>query len=211
MKRISLVIFFSIAIIACHKEDQGSTIVFKDALIDNRSGWPLNGNYICKFSNNQLEVTSLQINEFLCVFCPFQDIHYSYSIDVDAAIHLNDPNSYGYVGILLNYTNEDNFIAFYICSSGEYGVLSKSIGVYQYLTPLTFSQYVNKTNGAFNHLTVIQNKSTMQVLINSNLINSYNISAPGTCQSGIIIETEQNAPTYVFADGYFKNYVITRL
>ncbi len=210
MRKIQFTLLMLIVLVSCKKNENGSTIVYRDDLTIDKKTWTCDSTsaHVRKFYQGHylLRVDTIP-NIISYSFAPFGTLNYPYSVKVDAMIQNNSTDMTGHIGIIFNRVDKSNYCILELAGNGTYRIWQRANGQITNIITSTFSTSINSGNLAKNVIEVIQGKFSVQVNINNISMGSFGIPMPGTFfQVGVSTSTNYTAVT-----GLFNNFSIEKL
>jgi hypothetical protein len=209
------VIYFSLllltAISAC-KKDAGPDYVFKDSLVTNNQTWLIDSGSISirKFTQGHYSIRVDSPATLSWSLAPYSNINFPYTVQVDGTPLLDNTNQTGGFAIVFNYTDDNDFDVAEVLTNGTYRIWQKTNGSNSTLVNYTVSAAITPGSGSINTIKVIQNQSSMQLLVNGISLCTFNITLPSS-----LIQTGPAAiaigqPLFTPVTTLFNNFSIAK-
>jgi hypothetical protein len=212
MKLILYSCFVLLFAFASCKKDSTQIAVYQDDLTTDKQTWNVDSssNGYRKFDQGHYLITVDTINELFYSLAPYYTINYPYSVQVDGTFELLNSNGIGAVGIIFNHIDANNYSRADVWTNGTYAIVTKTNGTFTTNISSTYSSVINPLSGSENTIKVIQNASTLELLINNTSVATYPISLPASnCSSGVVALTDPN-PYYTPVTGWFNNFILSK-
>ena len=210
MRNFLFALLMLVVLGSCKKNESESTIVYQDNLTIDKMTWPSDSTsvHIRKFYQGHyfLEVDSVP-NIISYSFAPFGTLNYPYSVQVDAILQINNSNEIGFVGIIFNRVDKNNYCVVELCSNSTYRIWKRTNGSITNILTSTYSSIINTDNSAKNTIKVIQGSSSIQLFINNASLGSFNLSIPN-----VYFQVGVSTSTYLVpVIGLFNNFIIEKI
>jgi|GEM_PF-2736139 len=217
MKTFLLICVFATIFSSCKKSSENvkpsPTIVYAHKLQTEDMTWYVgsSGAFAYKFDQGHYSIYTNSTNYTYFASAPFGTINYPYSVQVDARINLEDITRSAAAGIVFNRIDVNDYSVIAISSVGTYYVYTYNNGTFTDIVKATFSPYIKTGSNAKNTITLNQNKSSIDVLINYIKVGTYSLSMPtGTYITvGPYIATYSDN-YYTPVTGLFNNFIIAK-
>ena len=212
-KGVCLCILLISLISACKKNDSVSPIVYQDNFSVADFDWPVDSTTGAsrEFTGGQYSIQLSQTGVLEYALAPYFTLNFPYSLQVDGTIKLDSTSQQGSMGVIFNFVDRKNFDILEVYNLGYYMIWQQSNGLDSVLVKPTYSNAINTGIGIKNSIKIIQNSSTLQLLLNNASAGTFALPLVKTySQVGIFAGTSV-PPYYTPVDGLFSNFIITKL
>jgi hypothetical protein len=188
-----------------------AVVLYKESFLMDDHQWKVDStsNYILKYYQSHYSLKSNKIKNLLFSTAPYGNIDFPYSVQVDGIIQVENLKKVGYLGVIFNLIDTNNYSSFEIGSDGSYFIWNFNKGKYTYLGYASYNQEVKTTSGAKNTLKVTQNASTIDFQINTVYIKTISLAMlKSAIQVGVSVDTD--SALFTPTTNLFNNFIISK-
>ena len=215
MKReIYFIMLLLIAIVSCKKTDTEPTIIYQDDLSVDKKTWTVDSTrvHVRKFYQGHYLISEDSIGRFEYSLAPCETINYSYSMQVEGSINLDNINLLGNIGLIFNYIDGSNYSVLEIFNNGTYRIFKRNNGVTSTIIPTTICAAIHIGSGVYNTIKIVQNNTSLELQLNNILVGRFSIPLPNAyIKVGITAGTGGTNGQFTPVTGLFNNFILIRI